>query len=175
VCQRTESQKSNFVYSSVSSVLYEKVTLNNIGQCLCTLSMLQRQPEIARHVRELVVRPHTNKKLRQSTAVSALVSAAVRDTAATMRLDALKRFVWDGEERPFFEGMWFALRMGCVALMHQIVCLGVFTLSMKVSTAAIHRNFDWSPSPFANQSCASCFKLHPCQTDEIDFAAVRFL
>jgi hypothetical protein len=131
--------------------------------------MLQRQPEIARHVRELVVRPHTNKKIRQGTAVSALASAAVRDTAATMRLDALKKFVWDGEERPYYEGMWFALRMGCVALMHQIVCLGVFTLSMKVPTATIHRNFGWSATPFAKQSCAfwfACFKLHPQRADQ---------
>jgi hypothetical protein len=107
-------QKSNFVYYSVSSVLYEKVTLNNIQQCLHTLSMLQRRPEIARHVRELVVRPHTDKQIRQGIAVSALVSAAVRDAAATMRLDALKKFVWHGEERPYHEDMWFALRMGCV-------------------------------------------------------------
>jgi len=76
--------------------------------------MLQCRPEIARHVRELVVRPHTNKKARQGIAVSALASAAVRDTASTMRLDALKKFVWDGEEKPYHEDMWFALRMGCV-------------------------------------------------------------
>lgn len=110
------SLTSKFVYSSVSSVLYERVTLNNIGQCLHTLSMLQQRPEIARHVRELVVRPHTNRRLRQGIAVSALASAAVRDAAATMRFDALKKFVWDGEERPYHEDMWFALRMGCPQL-----------------------------------------------------------
>lgn len=80
--------------------------------------MLQRRPEIARHVRELVVRPHTNKKVQQGVAVSALASAAVRDTAATMCLDALRKFLWDGEERPYHEDMWFALRKGCVAYNH---------------------------------------------------------
>jgi hypothetical protein len=149
-------RKSNFVYSSVSSVLYEKVTLNNIQQCLHTLSMLQRRPEIARHVRELVVRPHTNKKIRQGIAVSALASAAVRDAAATMRLDALKKFVWDGEERPYHEDMWFALRMGCVVSGHQIDGLHLTTLLIKVPTTSIHRNIGWGASSLAKQSCRFC-------------------
>lgn len=142
----SDPPKSNFVYSSVVSVLYEKVTLNNIRQCIHTLAMLQRQPEIARHVRELVVRPHTNGKIRQRAVVNALASAAVRDAAATMRLDALKKFMWDGEEKPYHEDMWFALRMGCVTSRDQIDCLGLSTSLIKVPTTTVHRDVGWGTS-----------------------------
>lgn len=138
--------KSNFIYSSVVPVIYEKVTLNSVQQCLHTLAMLQRRPEIARHVRELVVRPYTNKKIRQGIALSALASAAVRDVAATMRLDALKKFMWDGEERPYHEDMWFALRIGYVASEDQIDYLRLSALSIKVPTTTVHRNVSWSAS-----------------------------
>lgn len=40
------------------------------------------------------------------------MSSAVRDAAGTMRLDALRKFVWDGDEKPLHEDMWFALRIG---------------------------------------------------------------
>lgn len=168
--------KSKFVYSSVSSVLYERVTLNNIGQCLHTLSMLQQRPEIARHVRELVVRPHTNRRLRQGIAVSALASAAVRDAAATMRFDALKKFVWDGEERPYHEDMWFALRMGCVGSGHRIDYSHLPTLSMKVSTTSIHRNIRWGASSFAKQSCKFSSHTFALQgTDEYSLQLFDFV
>ena len=41
-------------------------------------------------------------------------SASVRRIAVTRVLDALVRFDWDGEDLPYFDDMWFALRLGCV-------------------------------------------------------------
>jgi hypothetical protein len=43
------------------------------------------------------------------------VSAAVRVLAASKKLDALVKFIWDTDEVPLHEDMWFALRMGWVA------------------------------------------------------------
>ena len=80
--------------------------------------MLQRRPEIARHVRELVVRPHTDEKsVPASIAPSLIASAAVREIAATKRLDALTRFTWLADEKPYHDDMWFALRMGSAAFL----------------------------------------------------------
>ncbi|KAF5385948.1 hypothetical protein D9615_002663 [Tricholomella constricta] len=110
------SLTSRYVYSNIAAVLYETVTLNSLEQCTRTLTMLQRRPDIARHVRELVIRPHSNNEVRHGVAVSLLASAAVRETAATQRLDALTKFIWDGDEKPYHEDMWFALRMGCPQL-----------------------------------------------------------
>jgi hypothetical protein len=100
------------MYLNISSILYEKVTLNTVEQCTETLAMLQRRPDITRHVREMLVRPRSKRYLRDTIAASGLVSAAVRETAGTMRLDALRKFVWDGDEKPLHEDMWFALRIG---------------------------------------------------------------
>lgn len=74
--------------------------------------MLQCRPDIARHVREMVVRPRSKKYLYDKIWASDKVSSAVRDAAGTMRLDALRKFVWDGDEKPLHEDMWFALRIG---------------------------------------------------------------
>lgn len=108
------SIQCKYIYSTISTVLYETVILNNAEQCTLTLAMLQRRPDIARHVRVLVVRPQAKRPSRDGVLVSQEASGAVRDVAATMRLDALTKFIWDGDEKPYHEDMWFALRMGCV-------------------------------------------------------------
>ncbi|GLB45091.1 hypothetical protein LshimejAT787_1901690 [Lyophyllum shimeji] len=107
---------SSYIYSHVAPMLYESVVLNNLEQCTRTLGMLQRRPDVARHVRELCVRPQSNSESRHGVAVSLIASAAVRELAAAQRLDALAKFVWDGDEKPYHEDMWFALRMGCPRL-----------------------------------------------------------
>ncbi|RDB16745.1 hypothetical protein Hypma_002417 [Hypsizygus marmoreus] len=112
----------NHLLSNISPVLYESVTLNNLEQCTQTLPMLQRRPDIARHVRELVVSPQA--KSRHGIAVSLIASAAVRELAATKRLDALTKFTWDADEKPFNEDMWFALRMGCPRLRYIATSVG---------------------------------------------------
>jgi hypothetical protein len=70
--------------------------------------MLFRRPDIARHVIRLVVRPDKGRKLYIRTE-ELLVSAAIRKVA--VRLDAMSTFIWDGEEIPCCDDMWFALRM----------------------------------------------------------------
>ena len=42
------------------------------------------------------------------------VSSAVR--RAARRLEVLNYFMWDGEELPPYDDMWFALRISCVPL-----------------------------------------------------------
>lgn len=93
-------------------MLYESVVLESVEQCHLTLGMLLKNPCIARHVRELVVRPQARHKSHFSPADNASVSYAVRRIAGEFRLDALVSFNWDADESPYYEDMWFALRVG---------------------------------------------------------------
>ena len=108
------NSQSQYYFSSVSPVLYETVVLHSAEQCAVTLAMLQRRLDIARHVRELVIRPQA-KYHHFSPSDNLDVSSAVRQVAGAMCLDALVKFQWDAEEMPFLEDMWFALRLGCVS------------------------------------------------------------
>lgn len=107
------SLTSNYIFSNVSSVLYEKVVLKSAEQCTWTLGMLARRVDVARHVREFII---SLSKPFVSVIDNATASAAVRKVAGAMRLDALTKFCWDAEESPYHEDMWFALRMGCPQL-----------------------------------------------------------
>ncbi|EEB86659.1 hypothetical protein MPER_16308, partial [Moniliophthora perniciosa FA553] len=40
-----------------------------------------------------------------------VASAAVRECAIAFTLDALAKFTWDSDELPYFDDMWFALRV----------------------------------------------------------------
>lgn len=74
--------------------------------------MLYRRPDIARHVRKLVIRPDCPFGRRTSNVLENIdITDAVRRVAAAMRLDALTSFVWDDDEIPRNDDMWFALRM----------------------------------------------------------------
>ena len=108
------NSQSQYVFSSVSPVLYETVVLHSAGQCAVTLAMLHRRLDIARHVRELVIRPQS-KYHHFSPSDNLAVSSVVRRVAGAMCLDALVKFQWDAEEMPILEDMWFALRLGCVS------------------------------------------------------------
>jgi hypothetical protein len=92
-------------------VLYAAVVLSSAKQCTLTLRMLGRRPELARHVRELVIRQNPKNKTKFCDEESDIASSAVRELAAARRLDALTTFVWEGSEMPYHEDMWFALRM----------------------------------------------------------------
>ncbi|KAK2464327.1 hypothetical protein APHAL10511_003784 [Amanita phalloides] len=107
---------SNYVFTNASAILYESVTLNCIEQCSSTLAMLYRRPDISRHTRRLYIRPQTKWRGSLTALENNNVSAAVRSLAASKRLDALVRFVWDADEMPLNEDMWFALRVGCPQL-----------------------------------------------------------
>ncbi|KAF8149532.1 hypothetical protein B0H34DRAFT_667733 [Crassisporium funariophilum] len=115
---------SNYVFANVSSVLYETVVLQSIEQCSLTLGMLHRRSDIARHVRQLVIRPQVKFRSLFSSMDGAAASAAVRKLAGAMCLDALVRFTWDAEELPYYEDMWFALRVGCPQLRYVATSIG---------------------------------------------------
>jgi hypothetical protein len=108
------NSQSQYFFLSVSPVLYETVVLHSAEQCVVTLAMLQRRLDIARHVRELVIRPQS-KYHHFGPSDNHVVSSVVRQVASSMCLDALVKFQWDAEEMPFLEDMWFALRLGCVS------------------------------------------------------------
>lgn len=57
------------------------------------------------------MRPNVGGKLSGSPDNGAVASAAVRKLASAMRLDALINFAWDGDDTPYHDDMWFALRI----------------------------------------------------------------
>lgn len=92
--------------------------------------MLYARPERARHVRSLSVCPDSPLAGRGTGALSSSASAskwgrsvlpdayAVSSAVLSVarHLEVLRCFVWDGEELPPYDDMWFALRILCVAL-----------------------------------------------------------
>jgi hypothetical protein len=85
--------------------------------------MLYARPDRARHVRSLSVCPDTLSARRGTGPSSSrwgrsalpdayAVSSAVLGVAR--HLEVLRYFVWDGEELPPYDDMWFALRILCV-------------------------------------------------------------
>ncbi|EAU91118.1 hypothetical protein CC1G_03286 [Coprinopsis cinerea okayama7 len=116
---------STNVFSHVSTVLYEKITLQTSQQCSITLGMLTKRPDIARHVRELAYEPDRSCSRRSmSTTDNAEACQAIIKVASSKRLDALVRFQWNDEELPHHEDMWFALRMGCPQLRYIATSIG---------------------------------------------------
>ncbi|KAF9448216.1 hypothetical protein P691DRAFT_801101 [Macrolepiota fuliginosa MF-IS2] len=115
---------SSYIFSHISSVLYESVTLNTVQQCTATLGMLARRMDIARHVRELTLRLQPKHTPTLTTNDREAASTAVIEVASSMSLDALRKFVWDADELPFYEDMWFALRVGCPQLRYIGTSLG---------------------------------------------------
>ncbi len=90
--------------------------------------MLHARPGRARHVRSLSVCPDSTSVGRGTGSSSSssssrwgrsalpdayAVSSAVLSVAR--HLEVLRYFVWDGEELPPFDDMWFALRILCVS------------------------------------------------------------
>jgi hypothetical protein len=135
--------------------------LQSTEQCSATLGMLQKHFGIARHVRELVIRPHAKYHNHFNRFDNATVSSIVRQVAGAkvadaMCLDALVKFQWDAEEMPFFEDMWFALRLGCVS--RTMLTLMAYDLinprnAMQVSAIALYRHFDWVISSQSPKPC----------------------
>lgn len=87
--------------------------------------MLHARPDRARHVRSLSLSPdfssgRTTKWGRSALPGGYLVSAAVR--RAAKNLEVLRTFVWDGEELPPYDDMWFALRILCVLKLAWFLC-----------------------------------------------------
>ncbi|KAH7927521.1 hypothetical protein BV22DRAFT_1084908 [Leucogyrophana mollusca] len=103
------SLSSQHLFTSICPALYANLYLSTVPQCTITLSMLYRRPDIARHVQKLFVRI-----TGPGASDGYIVSAAIRETA--VRLDALNTFVWDADEIPPYDDMWFALRISCPQL-----------------------------------------------------------
>jgi len=74
--------------------------------------MLYSRPDIARHVQKLHVRFSPGCPDHMADINGIVVSALLRDLAP--KLDALHTFIWDADEIPQCDDMWFALRMSCV-------------------------------------------------------------
>ncbi|KAI0058697.1 hypothetical protein BV25DRAFT_1890725 [Artomyces pyxidatus] len=115
------SLTSKRIFQDLIPALYANITLRDAPQCVHTLDMLFAHPDRARHIRTLCVRPDAQegpprrpvwgRKVLQD---GYSVSAAVRRTA--MYLEVLRSFIWDGEELPPYDDMWFALRVFCPSL-----------------------------------------------------------
>lgn len=71
--------------------------------------MLNHRPDIARHVRKLLLRFASAPRTRSLDYNGYLVSSLVYRLAHT--LDALHTFIWDADELPQRDDMWFALRI----------------------------------------------------------------
>lgn len=89
--------------------------------------MLYARPDRARHVLSLSVCPDTFSARRTGSSYPSrwgrnalpdayAVSSAVLGVAR--HLEVLRCFVWDGEELPPYDDMWFALRILCVSHTH---------------------------------------------------------
>ncbi|KAJ4483813.1 hypothetical protein J3R30DRAFT_3285141 [Lentinula aciculospora] len=115
---------NNKFFATVSSLLYTSVTLNSAEQCFTTLKMLRNRPDIARHVRELIVKPGQFSTSENQFNNSEMASAAVRDIAMSKVLDALVKFTWDFDDLPVYDEMWFALRICCGQLRYVGTSIG---------------------------------------------------
>lgn len=71
--------------------------------------MLIDHPDIARHVQKLLIRFSEIPKARSINCNGYIISALVQRLAHS--LDALHTFIWDADEIPQRDDMWFALRI----------------------------------------------------------------
>ncbi|KAJ7772637.1 hypothetical protein DFH07DRAFT_1057436 [Mycena maculata] len=114
---------SKLLFSDTAPALYRSVVLTSAEQCTSTLPMLKRRPDIARHVRELVVCPsQSHDRLLDSRAAS----VAVAEIATSKCLDALTKFTWCDAEIAYHEEMWLALRMCCPQLRYLTTSIGAY-------------------------------------------------
>jgi hypothetical protein len=148
--------------------------------------MLSARPARSRHVRALSIfpdcsplssptsSPHSSLSLaeesvgRQRTsrwgrgvlADGYAVSSAVR--RAARRFEVLSCFVWDGEELPPYDDMWFALRISCVSpptsLFSWIFIAACFVLYrffiIQLPAPQVHLDDAWIYPTFTKQPCA---------------------
>lgn len=139
-----------------STVLYAAVTLRSGDQCTTTLGMLRRQPAIARHVRELIIRlkNKTGKGLKPRYFDSIIASTAVRDIAESKVLDALSTFAWDDDELPGDDNMWYSLRVQYVLWLKLFVILLNYP-AMQLSSTPLHQYRLWRTILASDKSCKS--------------------
>ncbi|KAJ7647062.1 hypothetical protein FB45DRAFT_1099613 [Roridomyces roridus] len=115
------SLTSKVFFSDIAPALYKSVFLNSAGQCTTTLAMLKRRKDIARHVRELLVRPSRSHDPPDLAPLWLLLKFA-----SSRSLDALQKFTWCDDEVPYHEEMWLALRMCCPQLRYLSTSIGAY-------------------------------------------------
>ena len=119
--------------------------------------MLYARPDRARHVRSLSVCPDTLSARRGTGSSSSsrwgrsalpdayAVSSSVLGVAR--HLEVLRYFVWDGEELPPYDDMWFALRILCALHPHYSLPINShlphLCLAVRASSSSRQR---WGPS-----------------------------
>jgi len=113
---------SKHLFASTCPVLYAHVHLGTAEQCQRTLSMLRSSPNVARHVQKLYIRFSSASSDYMVDINGIAISALLRELAP--RLDALHTFIWDADEIPQCDDMWFALRMSCPRLRTLGTCYG---------------------------------------------------
>ncbi|KAJ7187969.1 hypothetical protein C8R46DRAFT_978844 [Mycena filopes] len=115
---------SKSFFTDIAPALYQCVVLNSTPQCTATLAMLKTRTDIARHVRDLVIRPshNNNESIRDTRAVS----VAVAELAASRCLESLAKFAWYDDEIAYHEEMWLALRMCCPRLRYLSTSIGSY-------------------------------------------------
>lgn len=106
------SLSSSFIYYNIMALLYKRVALDSAAQCMHTLDMLARCPNVASHVQALILRPGNGEIGLGGTrfTVAEMTSRLARS------LSALHTFIWDAEEMPPYDYMWLALRSSCPLL-----------------------------------------------------------
>ncbi|GLB33961.1 hypothetical protein LshimejAT787_0108450 [Lyophyllum shimeji] len=96
--------------------LYASLECKTYYRCKERLTFLAARPELARHIKRLVIRPN---HLMSSSYIwldaEVEISEAVERLAP--QLSALATFIWDGLEPPE-ESLWIALRTHCPRLRH---------------------------------------------------------
>ncbi|OSD06795.1 hypothetical protein PYCCODRAFT_1403567 [Trametes coccinea BRFM310] len=113
------SQVSRNVYAKMLPALYADVDLHGAEQCERTLAMIERSPDVARHVRKLTVHPEHESLSRPRDQYRAWDNAGVVSRCvmrAARNLDALHHFEWDGEDMLPDDRMWAELRTRCPRL-----------------------------------------------------------
>ncbi|KAI0630286.1 hypothetical protein C8Q77DRAFT_1137332 [Trametes polyzona] len=123
------SQVSTTVYTKVVPALYADVDLHGAEQCERTLGMIERCPEVARHVRKLTVHPEHELTPRPRDQYRAWDNAGVVSRCvmkAARNLDALHSFEWDGEDMLPDDRMWAELRTRCLCLKYVGTTFGCF-------------------------------------------------
>ncbi|CDO75361.1 hypothetical protein BN946_scf184966.g29 [Trametes cinnabarina] len=113
------TQVSRNVYVKMLPALYADVDLHGAEQSERTLAMLERCPDVARHVRKLAVHPEHESLSRPRDQYRVWDNAGVVSRCvmrAARNLDALHHFEWDGEDMLPDDRMWAELRARCPRL-----------------------------------------------------------
>lgn len=113
---------SKHLFNSTCPALYAYVHLGTAEQCQRTLSMLRSRPDVARHVQKLYIRFSSTSSHYMVNINGVTISAMLRELAP--KLDVLHTFIWDADEIPECDDMWFALRMSCPQLRTLGTCYG---------------------------------------------------